>query len=34
LHYLGTLHHKVSKLVVNSNVKQISRTFEIASNLF
>ncbi len=32
LHYLGTLHHQVFKLVVNNNVKQISKTFNIVSN--
>ncbi len=34
LHYLGTLHHQFFKLLVNTNIKQIFRTFNIASNLF
>jgi hypothetical protein len=31
LHYLGTLHHQAFGQAINSNVKQISRTFSIAS---
>jgi hypothetical protein len=32
LHYLRMLHHQVLRQAINNNVKQISRTFDIANN--